>query len=704
MRKQAYTCRHHFTAASSRTAFALLFVTSLTGAPPPAEPAEKPKTEADATLLPRVLVLGEALPDLQTRPVSASFLSDEDVEKSLIQKPPDIARLTPNMNATDSGSRSFGDVYTTRGLANTVFFGAPATTIYVDDVPFGETFTYAQRLAALNSVEVLRGPQPGIVGRNTYAGLINIRSRRPGSTFEGEANAAAGSFDAQDIDLWMMGPINESLGFRLGGQYETRDGYLRNPLTGESVDDFEHRGLNGGLFWKPAPGWDVSFTAAYDEFDGGAPRLVALDRMGGFYEVTSDVRGGQHLTTDNEALRIAYENDSWKFLSVTSRRNWDLHPYIADIDFTALPLGSVELYQDQELWSQEFRFSNNIPSAVWDWTAGAYASTSEINGTGFRNANFGTPVLSDTRHQLDEDMFALFGSIAYKGWKPVTVHAGVRSDWVDRSIHQTHDVVYGGFPLPRTMFDMSDDWFHFTPSAGVDWQIADNVMAYAKTARAFKPGGFSAYSDNPAYIPFDEEKSWSSEIGVKTTWLDGKATVNLAAFYNDIDGYQVERSFTQADYAVFNADSAETYGLELETRFAVSDNLDLQASVGWTHARLTDYTDREGHNLDGNIPPFVPEFDAVLAADFHLQNGLFARLEYLVTGDTKYDDFNRPDFEQDTYGLLNASAGFRTVTWSATVFAANLTGEEYYTNMNTDIRTGAVGAPRTFGVKVGLRF
>ena len=704
MRNQAYKRRRRFTTASTRTAAALLAITSFAAAAPPAKPAEKPKNEATPVLLPDVLVLGEALPDPQSKPVSASFLSDKDVEKSRIQEPQDIARLTPNMNATDSGSNSFGDVYSTRGMANTVFFGAPATTVYVDDVPFGETFTYAQRLAALNSVEVLRGPQPGIVGRNTYAGLINIRSRRPGSTMEGEANATYGSFDHESFDLWTMGPINESLGFRFGGQYESRDGYLQNPLTGERVDDFERWGLNGGLFWKPAPGWDVSFTAAYDEFDGGAPRLVSLDRTGGFYSVTSDTRGQQHLTTDNQALRIAYENDSWKFLSVTSRRNWDLAPYKADLDFTALPLGSIELYQDQELWSQEFRFSNNDPHAVWDWTAGAYASTSEINGTGFRNANFGVPVFTDTRHQLDEDMFALFGSVAYKAWKPVTLRAGVRADWVDRSIHQTHDVNYGGFPFPRTTVDMSDDWFHFTPSAGIDWQINDNVMAYAKTAYVFKPGGFSAYSDNPAYIPFDEEKSWSSEIGLKTTWLDGKATVNLAAFYNDIDGYQVERSFTQADYSVFNADHARTYGLELETKFSVSENLDLQASAGWTHARFTDYTDREGHNLDGNIPPFVPEFDAAIAADFHLQNGLFARLEYLVIGNTKFDDFNRPTFQQDTYGLLNASAGFRTDTWTATVFASNLTGEEYYTNMNTDIRTGAVGAPREFGVKVGMKF
>ncbi|HEX2750284.1 MAG TPA: TonB-dependent receptor, partial [Verrucomicrobiales bacterium] len=332
-----------------------------------------------------------------------------------------------------------------------------------------------------------------------------------------------------------MGPISETLGFRIGGVYDDRDGYLKNPLTGQRVDDQNHWGVNGGLFWKPAPGWEVSFTAAYDEFDGGAPRLASLDRTGGFYSVESDVRGRQNLKTDNEALRISYENDQWKFLSVTSRRNWDLSPYVADLDFTAIPAGSVELYQGQELWSQEFRFSSNNASAPWQWHAGAYGSTGKIHGTGFRYINFPNQVNTDTRHTLDEDTAAVYAGVDYKGWEPFTIHVGARADWVSRSLHQTHVITAGGFPFPMTVQDMDDDWFHFTPSAGIDCQINPNVMIYAKTSYAFKPGGFSAYSDNPAYIPFDEQKFWASEIGLKTKWMDGKLLVNLAAFYNDID-------------------------------------------------------------------------------------------------------------------------------------------------------------------------
>ncbi|HEX2750285.1 MAG TPA: Plug domain-containing protein [Verrucomicrobiales bacterium] len=165
-------CPAYITCRILRIPPALAVLSSLVSlaAAAPAPPVEK--KEEEKKTLPEMLILGEALGDPQDKPVSASFLPDKDVEAFKIREPQDIARVTPNMSATDSGSRSFGDVYTTRGIANTVFFGAPSTTVYVDDVPFGETFTYAQYLTATNSVEVLRGPQPNVVGRYTSGGLI----------------------------------------------------------------------------------------------------------------------------------------------------------------------------------------------------------------------------------------------------------------------------------------------------------------------------------------------------------------------------------------------------------------------------------------------------------------------------------------------------------------------------------------------------
>jgi iron complex outermembrane receptor protein len=252
---------------------------------------------------------------------------------------------------------------------------------------------------------------------------------------------------------------------------------------------------------------------------------------------------------------------------------------------------------------------------------------------------------------------------------------------------------------------MEDEWLHLTPTVGIDREIGDRALVYAKSTYAFKPGGFSAYADDPAYVPFNEERVWASEAGIKTAWLDQRLTANLAGFYSSVEDYQVERSFTVTDYAVFNAAEAEIYGVEFDSRYSISPNLDFQGSIGYTHATLTDYTDPiTGANLDGVTAPFVPEFDAVAALDYHLENGLFARIEYLATGNTKFDDFNRAEFQQNAYGLINAAVGWRNDQRSISVFGTNLGAEEYYTIMNTDIRTGAVGIPRIIGVKAGIQF
>lgn len=690
--------------------------TVVTSAPPPTvndrAPVRMAPPRLDSTFESPGPVVGEVLPDTTEQPSSSNFLPEFGIEVLRIEQPQDIVRYTPNQFATDSGSRSFGDVYASRGLTNTVFFGAPATTVYVDDVPFGETFTYAQDLGPVNSVEVFRGPRPTLVGRNVYGGLINVRSRRPGDFLEGSMSYDYGSYDAHDFDAWVMGPINEKLGFRLGGGLDRRDGYLFNPTTGRRVDNQEHGGIHGGLFFQPAPGWEISLTAGYDEFDDGAPRLTSLDRTTGFYTVTSDVMGEQFRTTNHQALRVQHEEGSRRFLSVTSHRGFDLDPFTSDLDFSAAPGGFTTLKQSQEIWSQELRWSDDDPNSAWAWNAGLYGSTSRIQGWGFRQ--FPIPVgggvfaFNDevTIHTIDEDAFAAYGAIEHRPSERVSIHAGGRIDYVKRSI--VRDKTQTLIPPPVVpRLGLEEDWIHFTPTVGVDWQVDENVLLFAKTSYAFKPGGFSAYVDNPDFVPFDEEKVWATEAGVRATGFDGRLDTSLVAFYNAVDDYQVERGLSMftTDYAVFNAEEAEIYGFEFENRFEICPSLDFHGSVGWTHARLTEYTDPvSGASLDGSIPPFVPEFDAVAALDYHLDCGFFARLEYLAVGETWFDDFNRPAFRQGGYGLINASVGWRGENWNVSLYGANLGDKEYYTNMNTDVRTGAVGVPRIYGVRAGFSF
>jgi iron complex outermembrane receptor protein len=727
--------------------------------------------------LPEVTVSASPASETNASTASTTVLQGDDLKMFHVEDLGETVRRAANFSATDSGTGAYGDVLSVRGLGNTVFFGPPAVAVYVDDAPTAAPISHALRTSTISSVELVRGPQPLSGGLNAYGGLINVRTRRPGDQMEGEIQSTVGSYNFTNTSAWLTGPlIKDVLAFRLGGGYESRDGYLKNPDTGARLDSIEHSNVDGALYLTPAEGWEIRLSGAWSRDDDGAPRLTSHERAG-FYDASPDHEGRQHRETEQQALRIAYENENWQFLSVTSRRRWLMSPFSLDADYTPEPLGVFDVDLDQETWSQEFRWSSADTERPFQWTAGLFGSTTETDGVNLRTffterqditvtplaLSITLPRLgriplpeveivavSDskisstrvTRYHLEEETAGFFAGGSWSGWEPFTLHAGARVDWVRRAMERnsvvTTDIstvtrIQPVAPLvvpltrrppliipvptpepfttettlrnasPRTKVE--EEWTHLTPTAGVEWKLSPDAQVYAKGTHAFKPGGYSAYADDSRLLAFDPEKCWNTEAGLRTQWLGGDLMVNVAGFYNEIRDYQTERGLSLADYVVLNADRAVTYGAEIETLWNAHRRLSLSGSFGWTHAEFKRFTDPvTGASLDGNTLPYAPEWNGMLAADFHLECGFFTRVEYLITGPTTYDDRNRPEFEQGAFGLLNTAIGWRKGPVTVTAYATNLTGEEYYTNINTTLRARSVGAPREYGLRMTVSF
>lgn len=737
-----------------------------------------PWTQAQPALsLPEVTVLASPAPEPGDPTSSTTVIQGQDLATFHVDELGETMQRAANFFATDSGAGAFGDVLSVRGLGNSVFFGPPAVAVYVDDAPIGMPVSQALRTSAIASTVLARGPQPFSGGSNAYGGVVNIRTRQPGDRIEGEIQSTVGSYHLTDTSAWLMGPlIKDILSFRLGGGHESRHGYLKNPDTGTRLDSIEHTDVDGALYLTPAEGWEIRLSGAWSRDEDGAPRLTSQERAG-FYDASPDHEGNQHRETEQQAFRIAHENEHWRFLSVTSRRRWLMSPFSLDADYTPEPLGVFDVDQESETWSQEFRWSSADGGHPFQWTAGLFGSTTESDGVNARTiaterqdvtvtplalsitlprlGRFPLPVLeivavsdSDisssrvTRYHLEEETAGFFAGGSWSGWEPFTFHAGARVDWVRRAMERdsvtTTDVstrtrVQPVAPLvvslprraplivpvptpepfatettlrdasPRT--NVEEEWTHLTPTAGVAWELSPNAQVYTKGTHAFKPGGYSAYADDERLLAFDPEKCWNTEAGLRTQWLNGDLMVNVAGFYNEIRDYQTERGLSLTDYVVLNADRAITYGAELETLWNVHRRLCLSGSFGWMHAEFKRFTDPvTGTSLDGNALPYAPEWNGMLAADFHLECGFFTRVEYLVAGPTTYDDRNRPEYEQGAFGLLNTAIGWRKGMVTVTAYATNLTGEEYYTNISTTLRARSVGAPREYGLRMTFTF
>ena len=639
-------------------------------------------------------------------PMSATAFSGNDLSVMNRFNDRELADLIPNYSKTDTGIGSFGDVSSMRGLTNTPFFSSPSVIQYVDDVPSGNIFSHTAPLHAIDRVEILRGAQSTLFGVNSYAGVVNIVSKRPSNELEGSISSSYGNYDTKSLDSYIMGPLNDdnSLSFRIGGQYFERDGYLTNSLLGISPDNQEHISGAGSIYWNLSDNWEISLSASYDNYDDGISRLTSLS--GDPFTLNSDVRGSSKQNAQSQSLRMSYQGDELNFLSVTSRRNWEISPYHFDLDFGPNPGNDSKIYQEQDSVSQEFRISSNNNSTL-EWTGGAYFGETELDGNTKRNfiiplpPQFGggfAPASTTTDYILTENAYALFGQITYNGIDRTGMHFGLRLDQVEKGIYRNAFGLTGPVPL----INLENDYSFASPRAGIDFELNDSSLVYVNTGISTKPGGFSAFIDNPQSAAFDEEESWNNEIGLKKKWLDGNLKTNIAVFHNDIDNYQVERSLVATDYAVLNAEEAKSYGVEIEFSAEIMDGLTLQGSLGKVNTELTKYTDPlTGDDLSGNKAPFVPELDASLSATYQHETGLFARVELVHKGEIYFDDRNVGTFVEDGFTIINAAVGYKANSGlELSLFGTNLTDEVFYLNMTPDLNAGTVGAPQLVGVRV----
>src|SRR5882672_970625 len=388
-----------------------------------------------------VEIIGERIKDLQDKPVSGNFLDAEELDRRRIESAQDLTRQLPNFGSTDSGTRSYGDVYSVRGLTNGAFFSGPSMTLYVDDVPFGDPFTYADPIGMLESVQVLRGPQPTTFGRYAYGGVINVTSRRPTDTLQGGATADGGNHGLLNAGGYLMGAlVPGQLRFRIGATEQSSGGYLYNSTHREREDDQYRIGGNFSLFYTPTPDWDMGFISSVQKYQDGGSRLNSLFAPDP-YTVSSDVAGRMERSTDMQALRVGFKGAGYQVLSVTTRRSWSLDPYQFDLDFTAAPGNDVTIKHFQTIYSQEFRVTGDDPKATLDWVAGVYGHAKNGHQDGERNFFVTVPVVFPVNEvntfSMHEHWMAAFGDIAYKGITNWRFRLGARLDYVGEFMDRT---------------------------------------------------------------------------------------------------------------------------------------------------------------------------------------------------------------------------------------------------------------------------
>ena len=626
----------------------------------------------------------------------------------------------PGFASIASDSAGYGDIVGMRGSTNTLFFGGAGVAMVVDDVPYGDVLGYSTEFFDLESFTLHRGPQGSRFARNGVGGLMELRTLGPTKEHEHGFSAEYGSYDLTHLRYRSSGPLDKDWSYSFQTYFKERDGLIDNITLGRDTDTREQLGTLGSLFYNPSEDFEMRFRFMYERTRDGSQRLSALpgttSAFGEFvdsqlvkdpFKVASNIPGVTEIDRFQLSMHLDQDFGKVNLKSITAFSNWKLGPNTVDLDLTAFDLSRSSIRQEQNLFSQEFRVQSNQDAEV-RWLSGLAYLNKDNQGV----ANRFFPLFDNisanqfTNFDIDDESVALFGNVQWDAVDDLTIEVGGRLESVENSISRIKTDPIGGLfmPLPPA-FAGESNGVYFSPSLGATYVVNSQTSVFARTSLSYKPQGFTAFSDNAATTDFDEEQSLETEIGVRYQSSDQSLGAELRSYFKQIDDYQLNQSIPMTtDFIIANADRVEALGVEGEVFWKPVSGLTVQASAGWNQIEFEEHTGAAGADLSGNDVPFLPEFTAGMVVRYDFENGFFAQTGLRTVGATFFDETNNSDYRQGSYEVLDAQLGYQGDGWNAAIFARNLTDEDYYSFMNSQISAGVAGDPEMYGVRVGLEF
>ncbi len=654
----------------------------------------------------------------QDVPISLTVIPQQTLEDAQIDSFQEIANNTPNFSffPTNAGGSDFS-YYSIRGLNNFNFLvSQDSVGYYIDDVPFDFGAFLDLGLLDLERVEVLRGPQSTLYGRSSPAGVVNVISRRPTNESELRIAGGYGSYNSREVQLsYSNALIPDRLAFRLAGTYQARDGVFENETLDRMVGDREQFLGRAQLLWTPSQEWSVSFNTYVNDADNGDPVFTRQDADDPF-ETLKAVDGFVRLNSNTQALRVGYNGPDFRVTSITTRRFSNQEVLSGDSFAPPLDLFRSVIDFNSTVWTQEIRIQSPENADRFKWLIGGYyesrafdVDNDAFEYTALGASRFGLDSAGQNRviAEQDRSTYAIFGQVDYKPTDALTLFAGLRYETSDydldrRRIFEVADSVTVLSPEIQT----EDSSSELIPRFGMQYRFSPNVMAYATIAKGYRPSGFNYRADTEDIRSYDEEKTWTYEVGVKSSWFDDRLTANLSVFHNDVDGYQVLLVDDLGFFRNIASADVEATGLEFELGAKLAKGLDVTAGVGYVNSRFTQYRNPlTGSDFSDNRVPFAPDLTYNLALQYRSPGGIFARAELRGYGTTYFDDANQ--VTQDPFAIVNLRLGYEWRNYGIYVFANNLFDTRYITSgfqFPPPNVTAGFGEPVTYGLQFRASF
>lgn len=671
---------------------------------------------------------------LQEVPISVNAVSGELMANLGLKTSVDLPQVVPALTFITTGPAGtpfLRGVGSNAGNPN----DEPSVATYVDGVYIASPSGSLQYFNNLERVEVLKGPQGTLFGRNTTGGVIHYVTKDPSSDPELNLSLGYGNYDTWEGGVYASAGLTDNLAADIAFQaYDQGEGWGELTTTGEEIRADQYSSARTKWVFTPTDRLTLKLAADYSDYDTsmliytmpkGVPGIDGLPPAKDFYDSRSLITYKNHgapgvdIEQVGGSLHLMYDMNDLRFVSITAYRETE-GDYWPEADATPLPAVEGYLPRSVDTWSQEFQLMSTGDSWL-DWVAGVYLYDNEagydkveFSGLAFSQPPFsGIGSFESVSQQKTESWSAYLQGTA-EIFTNTDLTLGIRYTDEEQSVEWS---VFGT-PVPSPDDKGYDD---STWRVALNHSLNDDIMIYASMNRGIKGGGFDLLS--PGADGFDPEELDAWEVGLKSELLNRTLRFNAAYFYYDFQNIQVQiiPAGTQGIVQTTNAAAATIQGLDIDFQYLVTENLTLSGGAAWMDGEYDDFKDtvsyprspREGFpesiDASGNDTIRTPDFTGNLTAEYRIRSGMGdfpATLTVSHNSGFYFGADNR--LEQEEYTLVNATFGWRSSDdkYGVTLWGRNLTDEEYWTQ---GVPSGlgdlvAPAAPMTYGVRFDVSF
>ena len=699
---------------------------------------------------------------LQDVGIAITALSEDRIVDAQVSNVQDLQGMAPGLTLGES----FGFaqiVIRGVGTDNPFAGGDPSVAMHVDGAVIGQSSAQLGSLFDIQRIEVLRGPQGTLYGRNTTGGSINVVTNKPTLNLEGYSRFTAGNYDLYQLDGAVGGPLSDEFLGRVAIKIVERGGYGDNLATGGEVDDASRQSVRGQLQWLPTDNFEALLALEYHREDdnnympkfragsypdGTDPRLFPQPQAGARAHDPRDIFADTPIQNEREQWSVTGTldwqlSDRFTLASISNYQDFEKVPQ-QDFDMTELPFYTQS--EQIRAWQASEELQLHYEGDNINGLFGIYYYTEEIESDNrlyqaipvppcgpVTNDLFDYPITDLCFHfrgEVEAEAAAVFTNFNIAVTDNVTLNLGGRYSYEHRE-GSTDRWIVPGLPAALT-FEDSGSFNDFTPRVGIEWTPMDSLLLYATYAEGFKSGILLSGQTTPL---LDPETVETYEVGIKGRFFDERIQLNAAGFFYDYTDLQLGRSVpagaTGFTLIYENAAEAEVKGAELELSWLVNGRLRIDGSVTYLDAVFTDYSTTDPFDtvlsLLGLAPPATPEqlrgnhlvqapewaWTARGEYEFPLPyggwNGRLA-LEASYRSQIYFTQFNYDALGQDGVTTYDAHIKLtsRDDAWSLNLWGKNLSDEDIYTGTfiinGSRTNAGMLAPPRSFGATLGYRF